>query len=122
MNAGQKANVAAILAGQLVKDLPGLYEASVKDKSGVTHSGVACNIVVLEAGSGQLASLAESLKDSGMVYAVFSSLGQSLSNSYPEYAERISQMDTSSTGIIGLGLADEDSKVKLLTKKFSLMK
>ena len=122
MSAGQKANIAAILAGQLAKDAPHLYEAPVIDQSGICHSGIAVNIVVLEGGSEQLLSLIKSIGENEVMYSVFSSTGQSLSNSYPEYQQRVSLMDTRSTGIIGIGLAGEDSRVKLLTKKFSLMK
>ena len=122
LNAGQKANIAAILAGQLVKDAPFLYEASVLDKSGINHSGIASNIVVLDGGSGQLLSLINDVRENELVYSVFSSTGQSLSNNYPEYRQQISSMDTKAAGIIGVGLAGEDSIVRLLTKKFSLMK
>jgi len=122
MESGRKANVAAIIMGQLAKDMPEIYDEKVIDKSGTAHAGIAVNLVVLDGGKEQLLTLIDSAADSGVAISVFSSTGQSLSNQYPEYLRQISSMDTRSTQIVGVGLAGDDSVVKLLTKKFSVMK
>jgi len=122
MSAGHKANVAAILTGQLAKDVPKLYETSVNDKSDVIHTGIAANVIVLDGGREQLLTLINNIKNSEVKYSVFSSIGQSLSNDYTEYRYQISAMDTRTTCVIGVGIAGEDSTVRFHTKKFSLMK
>ena len=122
METGRKANVAAIIMGQLAKDIPHLYNDKVTDQSGIDHAGIACNLVILDGGKEQLLTLAGSAKAQDVAISVFSSTGQSLSNSYPEYQRQISSMDTRSAQIVGVGLSGEDSVIRLLTKKFSVMK
>ena len=123
MSSGQKANVAAIIMGQLSINIPSLYGDKVEDISRINHAGISVNIVVLDGGSEQLLSLIDTAKNNDdIVCCVFSSTGQSLSNSYPEYQKNISTMDTRSTGIIGVGLVGDDTVLKPLTKKFSLVK
>jgi len=122
MSAGQKANVAAIIMGQLSKELPQLYSDPVRDQSGACHAGIAVNTVVLDGGREQLLTLINNAADNGVSCVVFSSTGQSLSNSYPEYQKQISSMDTRAADIVGVGIAGDEAAVRSLTKKFSLLK
>ena len=120
MNTGQKANVAAIIMGQLTKKFPHLYGNLIRDQSGTYHAGIAVNTVILDGGNEQLLSLVNKAVNCDVTCVVFSSIGQSLSNNYPEYQKKISSMDTRSTNIVGVGIAGEDTTVSTLTKKFSL--
>ena len=122
MNSGQKANVAAIIMGQLSQDSSHLYGNLIRDQSGAYHAGIAVNLVVLDGGKEQLLSLVNNAVGCDVACVVFSSTGQSLSNNYPEYQKQISSMDTRSTDIVGVGIVGEDSTVRTLTKKFSLVK
>jgi hypothetical protein len=122
MDAGRKANVAAIIMGQLTRDASQVYEDKVTDQSGIAHAGISVNLVVLDGSKEQLLTLITAAKERNIVISVFSSTGQSLSNSYSEYKKQISSMDTRSTQIVGVGLYGEETAVRLLTKKFSLMK
>ena len=122
LSPGQKSNVAAIIMGQIAKDMPSIYDEKVIDQSKIEHAGIAVNVVILDGGSGQLLTLVESGKSDEVYCVAFSSTGQALSNSYPEYQQKISLMDSKSTGIIGVGIVGDESVVKPLTKKFSLTK
>ena len=119
---GQKANVSAIIMGQLGRDIPMIYTESITDASGVMHAGISVNVVILDGGSGQLLTLIENAQKSDVAYVVFSTTGQLLSNNYSEYYQKISTSTTESTDIVGVGVYGEDEVVKLLTKKFSLAK
>lgn len=119
---GQKANVSAIIMGQLGRDIPMIYTQSITDASGVLHAGISVNVVILDGGSGQLLTLIEKAQKSDVAYVVFSTTGQLLSNNYSEYNQKISMSTTESTDIVGVGVCGEDEVVKLLTKKFSLAK
>lgn len=122
LNFGQKANVSAIIMGQLGRDIPTLYTDTITDTSGAEHVGISVNVVILDGGSGQLLTLIENARNQNVVCVVFSATGQFLSNNYPEYREKILSSDTESTKIVGVGICGNDEIVKLLTKKFSLTK
>lgn len=122
LNSGQKANVSAIIMGQLGHDITGIYTNTITDSSGVEHAGISVNVVILDGGSGQLLSLIESARKNKVTCIAFSVIGQMLSNNYTEYQQKITVSDTESTKIIGVGLCGDDEVVKSLTKKFSLAK
>ena len=122
LNSGQKANVSAIIMGQMGRDIPKVYTNPITDASGTKHAGISINVVILDGGSGQLLSLIESARKSKVICIVFSSTGQMLSNNYAEYQQKIAHLDTESTKIVGVGLCGEDEIIKVLTKKFSLAK
>jgi len=123
LNAGLKANVASIILGQLSRDVPSLYEEVVTDNSGTRHAGIAVNVVVLEGSNGQILTAIDGAARADNVSCVaFTSIGQSLSNSYDEYRKKISAIDTKDTSVVGVGLVGDDSVIKPLTKKFSLVK
>lgn len=119
---GQKANVSAIIMGQLGRDIPMIYTESITDASGVMHAGISVNVVILDGGSSQLLTLIEKAQKSDVACVVFSATGQLLSNNYSEYYQKISMSTIESTDIVGVGVCGEDEVVKLLTKKFSLAK
>lgn len=122
LNPGQKANVSAIIMGQLGRDIPAIYSDTIVDASSTKHAGISVNVVILDGGSGQLLTLIENAHKSNVLCVVFSAVGQSLSNNYHEYYQKISISNTENTKIIGVGVCGDDDIVKLLTKKFSLTK
>lgn len=122
LNSGQKANVSAIIMGQLGRDIPAIYTDAIIDASGIKHAGISINVVILDGGAGQLLTLMESARKSSVIFVVFSATGQMLSNNYSEYQRIISSSDTESTNVVGVGIFGEDEIVKVLTKKFSLAK
>lgn len=122
LNPGQKANVSAIIMGQLGRDVPELYSDVILDISKTKHVGISINVVILDGGSGQLLKLIENAYKNDIMCVVFSTAGQSLSNNYNEYYETISKSNTENTKIIGVGLYGEDDIIRPLTKKFSLAK
>ena len=122
LESGQKANVTAIIMGQFGRDLPVLYTEPIADASGVKHAGIAVNVVILEGKSGQLLTLVENARERNLMCIVFSAIGQSLSNNYAEYEQKISSSNAESTQIVGVGICGDDETVKILTKKFSLAK
>ena len=122
LNPGQKANVSAIIMGQIGHDITEVYTLPVTDASGTNHAGITTNVVILDGGSGQLLSLIDSARKSKITCIVFSSIGQMLSNNYTEYHLKISASDTESSKSVGVGLGGDDEIVKALTKKFSLTK
>lgn len=122
LNFGQKANVSAIIMGQLGRDMPALYTNTITDISGTKHAGISVNVVILEGNGSQLLTLIERARESSVMCIVFSATGQSLSNNYPEYQKTILSSDTKSTEIVGVGICGDDESVKILTKRFSLAK
>lgn len=122
LNPGQKANVSAIIMGQMGHDITEVYTLPVTDISGTNHAGITTNVVILDGGSGQLLSLIDFAQKSKVKCIVFSSIGQMLNNNYAEYHLKISTSDTENTKIVGVGLYGDDEIVKILTKKFSLTK
>ena len=125
LTAGQKANVASIIAGQLSLNNPDLYYKDiVKDLDGNNHAAIHENIVILEASPSQLNNLLELIKPEKekIESVLFSKIGQNLSNSFEEYHKVISQSNSLETGVIGIGLRGEYEAIKKLTKKFCLAK
>lgn len=122
LNPGQKANVSAIIMGQLGRDIPEIYTNTIVDTSGTKHAGISVNVIILDGNSGQLLALIERARESIVTCIAFSTIGQSLSNNYSEYRQKISSLFTESTKIVGVGICGDDEVVKALTKKFSLAK
>jgi hypothetical protein len=140
LTAGQKANAASIIMGQLTADNPGIYaDHPVKDIDGNNHAAIRENVIIVEAGSGQLYNLLEAARSekeniekaavstSGALkqpldYAVFSKTGQNLSGNFDAYHQEISRSKTLETNLVGIGLRGDFETITKLTKKFSLMK
>ena len=94
LTAGEVGNVAGILMGQIAQINPEVYlDSEVTDADGVRHAAIRYSTVVLKAGSGQIANLAKSLKDSETISScVFTSTGQSLNNQFEVYQEQIQKV------------------------------
>lgn len=122
LNSGQKANVSAIIMGQLGRDIPEIYTDAISDISGTKHAGISVNVVILDGGSNQLLNLIEQTSKYDVTCIAFSATGQLLSNNYSEYYQKISGLSTEATQIVGVGICGDDNDVKILTKKFSLAK
>ncbi|MDV7719931.1 DUF2000 family protein [Pediococcus ethanolidurans] len=124
LSVGQVGNVAAILMGQLAQlDTKLFSKEPVIDKDQVQHAGIQYSTVILKAGSGQIANLAKLLVENAAINAVvFTATGQSLNNQFEIYAQSIKQSRLEETGPVGIAISGEDSEVRQLTKKFSLLK
>jgi hypothetical protein len=140
LTAGQKANAAAVVMGQLTLNNPEIYDhTALQDLDGNRHAAIRENVVVAEAGSGQLYNLLQSIKSEKETleqtaaakpgslkplidYVLFSKTGQNLSNSFDEYAKKISPSKTVETNITAIGLRGNFEIITRLTKKFSLVK
>lgn len=118
---GAAANVAAIIMGQLALIRDGLFsEDRILDGDGIRHSGIRFSTVVLKAGSGQLAKLAQRLAGDESVSSVsFSRVGQGLHNRFDYYRSVLSA--TTAVDLAGVGIAGEDHYVRALTKPFSIL-
>ncbi|VDG19402.1 DUF2000 family protein [Lactiplantibacillus mudanjiangensis] len=116
-------NVAAILMGQLAQLNPDLFaDKPVLDQDGVRHAGIKNSTVVLKAGFGQITNLAMKLSaDDTVESLVFTAKGQSLSNRFEEYAEIVSDNDLATLKPVGLIMTGEESVIRQLTKKFSIL-
>ena len=120
---GAAANTAAVLMGHLSLRCSCLYDpAGVTDQAGRIHAGIRNNVAILKAGPGQLLNLCERIGDeySEVDYVVFSTIGRSLSNSYPEYVQRVSTAAKEETSLVGVALTGDEVSVKALTRKFSV--
>lgn len=124
LSIGQVGNVAAILMGQISKLDPAVFsEQPIIDQDQVLHAGIKYNTVVLKGGKGQIANLAKSLTANDQVVSVvFTATGQSLNNQFEEYAAKISSSKLEETDPVGIAISGEDTVVRNLTKKFSLLK
>ncbi|WP_367296777.1 DUF2000 family protein [Loigolactobacillus coryniformis] len=123
LSLGEVGNVAAILMGQLAQIVPTLFaEQPVLDEDKVRHAGIKYSTVVLKGGSGQIANLAKSLIERPEIHSVvFTATGQSLNNRFAEYAATIGQKKLVELQPVGIALSGEDSAIRALTKKFSLL-
>ena len=122
LSAGQKANVAAIIMGQLALSNNQVYENEVMDIDNTIHVGIQVNVIILESTESQLISLINDAKKSNLNYYVFTRIGQELSNSFSVYKEKIYSMNTINTGVVGVGVFGCSDEIKNLTKKFRLSK
>lgn len=124
LGVGQVGNVAAILMGQAVLLCPEIYNPSAPlDTQGNRHAAIKYSTVVLKGGEGQIISLAQQLQDQHppLFYAVFSKLGQGLHNAYTEYQNSVMSKSFEQLGAAGIVIVGDDEKVRLVTKKFSLL-
>ena len=123
--AGQIANVAAILMGEVVRALPNTFGASsVSDRDGLAHAAPQFSVVILRAtGSGQLVNTASSIiaTQPSLVVRVFSEIGQRLNNAYAQYVEQVSDAATLETNLVGIAISGPDEAVRRVTKKFSVL-
>lgn len=116
---GAAANVAALLMGQLAARNSAIYAEDVPvSLEGDPHAAIQHSTVILRASAGQLATLAERMRDDAAHYCAFSSLGQSLNNEYAAYRRRLTSEPVE---IIGIGLFGDDARVRETTKKYSLL-
>ncbi len=124
LGVGQVGNVAAILMGQAALLCPEIYDPSAPlDTQGNLHAAIKYSTVVLKGGEGQIISLAQQLKDQHppLFYAVFSKLGQGLHNAYAEYQNSVTSKSFEQLGAAGIVIVGDDEKVRLVTRKFSLL-
>lgn len=124
LGVGQVGNVAAILMGQAALLCPAIYDPSAPlDTQGNLHAAIKYSTVVLKGGEEQIISLAQQLQDqhSPLFYAVFSRLGQGLHNAYTEYQNSVTSKSFKQLGAAGIVIVGDDEKVRLVTKKFSLL-
>lgn len=123
---GPAANVAAILMGEAARALPELYHAGpLLDAAGTRHAAIQWSTVLLEANSpAQLINLLATARDQQpeLFAAAFTATGQGLHNAYAEYAAIIAAKPTADHQPVGVLLTGEDTAVRTITKKFSVLK
>ena len=117
---GAAVNAAAIVTGGLQSEG---FAAPITDQSGVPHSAIIWNLVVLQARSqAQIENLLHSLRDGNVSFVVFTASGRALSNSFEHYQKSISESKIDSFDVLAVGLFGNDVDVRGLTKKFSVFK
>lgn len=120
---GEVGNVSAILMGQVSKEDSSIFSDNpVIDLDNVQHAGIKFSTVVLKGGSGQIVNLAKQLaNDKSVISIVFTALGQSLNNKFEDYAASLSNSSLETAEPVGIVLSGEDTEIRKLTKKFSLL-
>lgn len=125
LTSGAAANTAAVLMGQAALLQPHIYDTEpVADAEGHRHAGIRYSTIVLEAGAGQLANLAQKVNSDhqNVICVIFSQIGQGLHNAFEGYRERIAASNMENAKPVGLILTGEDHEIRALTKKFSILK
>jgi hypothetical protein len=119
---GETANVAAVVMGQLAILCPTLYaDDDLADRDGISHAAIRSSVVVLSARRGQLSTLAATARTVPEVTATsFTRLGQSLHNAYGDYAAQI--RESSGHDLSAVGVFGDDSVIRSLTRKFSVLR
>ena len=116
---GQAANVAALLMGQLSRDVPAIYgDGPVVDVTGRNHAAIHYCTVVLQGTAGQLERLVGAAQDETLAYSCFSALGQGLNNKYDEYVARLRR---EASQLVGVAVFGPDGQVRRVTKPFSVL-
>ena len=122
---GEASNVAAILMGQAAICVPDIYaEKPVRDKDGSQHASIRYSTIVLKAGRGQMQNLLQKVREEHpeISYSAFTNVGQGLHNAFDQYASYLTEHGAADFEVVGLILIGEESEVRLLTKKFSVLK
>lgn len=124
LTSGQAASVSAICMGQAAISSEEIYDRdNLIDLNGVQHAAIRYSSVILKAGCVQLQNLLKNIKSNsqGISIFVFTRTGLSLNNSYEQYKEIITNSKIDDLDIVGIALVGEDSLVRLVTKKFSML-
>lgn len=122
---GEASNVAAILMGQAAICVPEIYaEQPVQDKDGNFHASIRRSTIVLKAGRGQMQNLLQQVRAQHpeIFHSVFTKTGQGLHNAFDQYESYIREQNVTHLEVVGLILVGDDPEVRLLTKKFSVLK
>ncbi len=122
LGAGESANVAAIIMGQLAMQDGDLFASeTLKDPSGVSHAGIRHSTIVLSAGAGQLRNLvARTAEESELNAVAFSAFGQRLHNRFTEYVDAV--VSGNAEELVGVGISGPDDRVRAITRSFSLLR
>jgi hypothetical protein len=122
---GEASNVAAILMGQAAICIPEIYgRQPVRDKDGNHHASIRYSTVVLKAGRGQLQNLLHQARQEhpGVFHCAFTKTGQGLHNAFDQYESFLQEHSLSDLEVVGLILVGDEPEVRLLTKKFSVLR
>lgn len=121
LSAGEAANVAALLTGQIGCSEQGFFSPSpAQDADGTSHASPIFSVVILKAKNpSQLEKL---LKVGGKNTVCFTRLGQTLHNAFPEYKLKVKTLHVSPDNLIGVAIFGEDEAVRATSRKFSLLK
>lgn len=121
LSAGEAANVAALLTGQIAGSEPGFFSsAPVLDESGAKHAAPIFSVVVLKAkNASQLTKVVEHYPEMTMC---FTRIGQELNNAFDEYVRCLSAMSISPENVVGVGVFGDEALVRAASRKFSLLK
>jgi hypothetical protein len=121
LSAGEAANVAALLTGQIGCCKPGFFcPFPVQDADGAAHASPIFSVVILKAkNASQLTKL---VTIGGANTVCFTKLGQALHNDFPEYKQKVAELHASADNLIGVAIFGGDAMVRDASRKFSLLK
>ena len=121
LSAGEAANVAALLTGQIGCSYPGFFSpVPVHDAGGTLHASPIFSVVILKAkNTSQLTKLVTA---GGASTVCFTRLGQELHNAFPEYKQRLADLHASADDLVGVAVFGDDAMVREASRKFSLLK
>ncbi len=121
LSAGEAANVAALLTGQIGCSYPDFFSSTpVQDADGALHASPIFSVVILKAKN---ASQLTKLVAAGGASAVcFTRLGQELHNAFSEYKQRVENLHASTSDLVGVAVFGDDAMVRDTSRKFSLLK
>ncbi|KUL24296.1 DUF2000 family protein [Streptomyces regalis] len=120
LDAGAVANASAIVMGQLARLDDRIYADDVRDGEGALHAGIRFNTLVLSGRSSHLAALAQAARAEGLATVLFTTEGQSLSNSFEAYRDMVAEAPSGELGVCAVGVVGEHELVRSLTKRFSV--
>jgi hypothetical protein len=121
---GEQANVIAILSAALAADIENMIDSEkITDLEGNTHAGIKNSLVVLKSNPTALTTLTERVReDESVEVIVFTKKGQSLNDQFSEYKKEISEKKLKDLEPVGVILYGNSEQIRLLTKKFSLLR
>lgn len=95
----------------------------VNDTTHISHATIKFSTVVLKGGVVSITSFVKKLVDIPEIsFVSFSKQGQSLNNEYELYKNMIETSSIDDLSLVGIAVYGDEDIIKLLTKKFSLMK
>jgi len=126
LDKGQVGNISCIFMGQAAICHPEIYDSAVLlDKNENRHAAIRYSTVLLKAnGQGQLLNLVKRVhvEYPSMTCVLFSQVGQGLHNAFGEYQRQIVSSSSEELTPVGVLVLGDEENVRLVTKKFSLLK
>ncbi|MGM0217532.1 DUF2000 family protein [Enterococcus sp. AZ126] len=121
---GEQANVIAIVSAALANITEDMIDSEkIIDLNCNKHAGIRNSLVVLKSNPTALLTLTETVNELDDIESVvFTSKGQRLNNQFSEYKTEISTNELKDLEPVVVALYGEDEQIRMLTKKFSLLR